>query len=1024
MPCAALHLHSWFSLLESTLSIDALVATAVRHGFSAIALTDRDTLAGAVEFWKKARAAGLHPVTGSEVSCAGGGSLVLLVENAEGYRQLCRLLTARIEHPEGLPLEALAAHSAGLICLAGPRSAVAHALRRNQPAEPLVNQLREIYGRNLALEIGPHHDDDLRVARLFAELGRRLRIPLAAAAAAHYADPGGRLRFDILQSMRTLTLLNQPHPDKLPPGRYHFHSPEELERYFGGLPQALTNSLRIAERCQFDFDLGDIHFPAFPCENPLALLRAKTEAGLRRRYGPAPRPEVRERLAREMSVIEEVGYAEYFLIFADLVEWANAQGIETLARGSAAGSLVCYLLGISNVCPFRFGLCFERFLNRERMQFAKLADIDLDLPWDRRDEVVQHVFERYGEGHVAMIGALHTFQGRSAVAEIAKVYGIPEREARRFTARLPYYTGDAREAFETMPECRDLPMHEEPYRTVLALAGQFDGIPRHFAMHPCGLVISGRPLTDRLPLFRSAKGLLTTHYTMDDVEELGLLKLDLLGQAGLTVLRETIDTIEENGHPRPGLGEIDWTDQPTWDMIASGHARGVFHIESPAMTSLLVMTNCRDIDCLTTVESIIRPGAANEGKKREFARRYQGLEPPSYAHPSLEPLLADTYGLMAFEEHILLVANGFAGMPWGQADLLRRALVKNKDRARIEALGEAFREHARNLGRNEAEIDSVWALLHDFAGYMFNKAHSAAYAVEAFQGAWLKTRYPVEFLAAVLTSRRGFYRPLLYVLEALRAGARFLPPCLHLSDARRFLARGGEIRLPLDQVRGLTQATLDRILERRPFAELGDFFRLAQPSRAEWLNLLKAGALDVFGEARGRLFWRLQRLEAVAERGRGAPAFAPELPESFAATPEACARWETEVLGFPVSLHPLAAAAPGIDWTHFVSTAQLEREQQRWYGRTVRVCGLIVADRHHTTASGPMKFLTLADWTGFVEVSLFSRVYQDYGHLTVQPVVVVEAEVDPFDNRRGFCLNASRVLPVRPAVSRAAGGSI
>lgn len=1012
MPLAALHLHSWFSLLDSTLSIDALVASAVRHNYPAAALTDRDTLAGAIEFWKKARAAGIHPVIGSEVTCADGTSLVLLVENAEGYRQLCRLLTARVEHPDGLPIEVFAAHSAGLICLAGPRSAVAQALRRNQPAEPPVTQLREIYGRNLALSIGPHHDDDLRIARLFADLARRHRIPLTAAADTHYLAPGDRLRFDVLQSIRTLTLLNQEHPAKLPPGRYHFHSPEELERYFGGLPQALANSLRIAERCQFDFDLGDIHFPAFPCVDPLALLRQKTEDGLRRRYGATPKAEVRERLAREMTVIEEVGYAEYFLVFADLVEWANGRGIATLARGSAAGSLVCYLLGISNVCPFRFGLCFERFLNRERMQFAKLADIDLDLPWDRRDEVVQHVFERYGEGHVAMIGALHTFQGRSAVAEIAKVYGIPEREARRFTARLPHYAGDAREAFETMPECRDLPMHEEPYRTVLALAGQFDGIPRHFAMHPCGLVISGRPLADRLPLFESAKGLPTTHYTMDDVEELGLLKLDLLGQAGLTVLRETLDTIEEAGLPRPALEQVDWTDTATWEMIASGRGRGVFHIESPAMTSLLVMTNCRDIDCLTAVESIIRPGAANEGKKREFARRYQGLEPPSFAHPSLEPLLADTYGLMAFEEHILLVANGFAGMPWGMADLLRRALVKNKDRARIEALGETFREHARQLGRTEAEIDAVWGLLHDFAGYMFNKAHSAAYAVEAFQGAWLKTRYPVEFLASVLTSRRGFYRPLLYVLEALRAGARFLPPCLHLSDPRRFLVKEGAIRLPLDQVRGLAQGTLDRILRHRPFAELGDFFRLGQPSRAEWLNLLKAGALDVFGEPRGRLFWRLQRLAAVAERGRGAPAFAPDLPESFAVSPEACARWEAEVLGFPVSLHPLAAAAPRIVWDRYLSTAQLEREQQRWYGQTVRVCGLIVADRHHTTASGPMKFLTLADWTGFVEVSLFSRVYQDYGHLTVQPVVAVEAQVDPFDNRRGFALNASRLFPV------------
>ena len=1015
MGYVALHNHSYYSLLDSTMPVDHIVAAAREAGMPAVGLVDRDTLAGAVGFWKQARAAGLHPVIGSEVTLGGGSSLVVLVENARGYRNLCRLLTTRIEHPDGVTREDLARYGEGLICLAGSRSPIAAAVRENRPTEPELNALREIYGRNLALEISPHNEDDLRVARLVASLARKERVALVTGADAHCLGPEDRIRFDILQSMRTLTMLNQTHPDKLPAGRNHFHTAEEMARYFGALPQAMENTLRVAERCHFDFELGDIHFPRFtidgrPCEDPVELLRAKTQAGLCRRYGSSPAAEVHERLRSEMSVIEEVGYAEYFLIFADIVEWCASQGISTLARGSAAGSLVCYLLGISNVCPFRFGLCFERFLNRERMQFSKLADIDLDLPWDKRDEVVRYVFDSYGREHVAMIGALHTFQGRSAVADIAKVYGIPEREARRFTERLPMFLGDAQLAVRETPECRDLPYNEEPYKTVLALAGSFDGIPRHFAMHPCGLVISGSPIADRMPLFESSKGLLTTHYTMDDVEELGLLKLDLLGQAGLTVLRDTLANLEDNGKPRADLDRLDWKDEKTWEAIASGNARGVFHIESPAMTSLLVMTNCRDIDCLTAVESIIRPGAANEGKKRAYARRHQGLEPVTFAHPSLEPLLADTYGLMAFEEHILLVANGFAGMPWGRADLLRRALVKNRDRALIEKLGEEFREHARHLGRTEEEIANVWRLLRDFAGYMFNKAHSAAYAVEAFAGSWLKTRYPVEFLAAVLTSRRGFYSPMLYVLEALRQGARFLPPDLHGSDPRRFLVRGDTIRLPLDQVRGLTQASLDRIVEQRPFSDAGDFFRRVKPSRAEWLNLLKAGALDVLGEPRGRLFWRLQRLESSASGPARAPMLEPELPASFDASPEARARWEHEVLGFPVSLHPLDTFAPRIRWARYTSVAQLTRSQKEYYGKDVRVCGLIVADRHHPTEQGTMKFLTLADWTGFVEVSLFARTYRDYGHLTVQPVVAVEATVDPFDNRRGFALNGTRVM--------------
>ncbi|MEJ5369693.1 MAG: DNA polymerase III subunit alpha [Bryobacteraceae bacterium] len=1178
MSVAALHAHSWYSLLDGTLPPERLADAAHASGLPAAALTDRDTLAGAVRFYKRARQLGIHPVIGAELTLAQGASLVLLVENRRGYQNLCSLLTeaarpdnsprqdpdprpagpasaspARL-NPHGVTLDQLARYSQGLVCLAGARSPVAQAILRGRTGEAELKALHEIFGSSLALEINPSHDGALRLARFLVELARRRRVPLAAAADVRYLEPREWLKFDILQSMRTLTLLGQSHPAKLPPGRYHWHSPEELARHFGGLPQALRNTLRIAERCQFDFDLGDIRFPRFPCDDPVQLLRAKVRAGLERRYGPSPSQEVLQRLRRELAVIEEVGYAGYFLVFADLVEWCNARGIATLARGSAAGSLVCYLLGISNVCPFRFGLCFERFLNRERMQFSKLADIDLDLPWDRRDEVIEHVFDQYGPEHAAMIGAIHTFQSRSAIADIAKVYGIPEREARRFTEHIPRHHGDALEAVLQTPECRNLPWNEEPYRTILQIAGELDGLPRHFAMHPCGLVLSGEPLALRMPLFASSKGWPTTHYDMEDVEELGLLKMDLLGQAGLSVLRDTLSNIEANHGARPDLDRLDWNDPLTWDTISSGNARGVFHIESPAMTSLLVMTNCRDIDTLTAVESIIRPGAANEGKKLAFARRKQGLEPVEFAHPSLEPLLADTCGLMAFEEHILLVANAFAGMPWGRADLLRRALVKNRDPHLIEQLGEEFRASALALGRTPEETDRVWKMVSEFRGYMFNKAHSAAYAVEAFAGAWLKTRYPAEFLAAVLSSRRGFYAPIVYVLEALRLGARFLPPDLHLSDPRRFTVRGREIRLPLDQIRGLSQATLGLIVDHRPFHGPADFYCRVRPSRPEWLALLKSGALDCFGEPRGSLFWRLQRLEAYQTRGTNVPAppnsperqlraqfpsapaqgliplsassgptahtltpapahesassgppgspgacagaalpafsaqllqiplsassgptahtltptrahmsanaepgspgacagaafpsaahegressagflkesgscptpnppipqeqpqlLEPELPPPFEPTAEDRARWEAEILGFPVSLHPLALWGRHVPWKDFLSAAELTRRQHEFYGKTVRVAGLIVADRRHPTPNGVMKFITLADWTGFLEAALFAGVYRDYGHLTVQPVIALEAVVEPFDNRRGFTLRTRKVLPL------------
>jgi DNA-directed DNA polymerase III PolC len=987
---APLRTHSYFSLLDGGFSPEDLVRAAVEAGYAALGLTDRHSLAGAVRFLKAAQAAGVHGVIGAEVELANEKPVTLLVENENGYRNLCRLLSLET----ALGYEDLARYAGGLICLWGPE------------AGPGWEPVREIYGRNFAFALGAANGAEQRQSRLLLQAARKGKIPAVAAPAVHYEKPADHLRWEILQSMRTLTLLGQEHKEKKPAGQYHLLRPEEVAQVWGAVaPQAIANARAIAERCQFRFTLGDITFPRYECERPVQEeLRALAEEGVRWRYGEKPRAEVRERLERELGVIAQVGYSEYFLIFADLVRWAKSRGIATLARGSAAGSLVCYVLGIGNICPFRFNLCFERFLNKERMQFQKLADIDLDLPWDQREEAVQYIFQKYGEEHTAMIGAYNTFQGRAAIADIAKVYGIPEREVRRFTENIPYFSGDAVMAVQTNPECAHLPVHEEPYKTVLELAGSFDGFPRHATMHPCGLVIANTPLADRLPLFRSAKQLRTTQYAMDEVEELGLLKMDLLGQAGLSVLREARENIRVNTSAEPPA--VQEEDEAVWRAISQGDTRGVFHIESPNMVNLLVLTNCRDIDCLTALESVIRPGAANEGRKGQYARRHQGLEPVTYAHPSLEPLLRETYGLLVYEEHILLVAHGFAGLDWGRADTLRRLLVKNKDHARIEALGEEFRAAAAKRGYRAEEIDAVWNMLREFAGYMFNKAHSAAYAVEAYEGAYLKYKYPVEFLASVLTNRRGFYAPIVYVLEALRYGAGFLPPCLEKSSRDKFLPQGKQIRLPLNQVKGLSESTLERIVSGRPFFEVGDFFRRVEPAQNEWLALLKTGALDCFGEPRGRLFWRLSRLAAYSQTAAHS-LFAPEDPDL--STDGEKLRWEAEYLGFPVSAHPLDYYGAGLDWPRFTSAEELREHPEKYFGKKVEIAGMIVADRIHPTPRGPMKFLTLADRTGFLEVSLFAEAYRHYGHLTVRPLVAVTALAEPFDNQRGVMLNAEAV---------------
>jgi error-prone DNA polymerase len=691
------------------------------------------------------------------------------------------------------------------------------------------------------------------------------------------------------------------------------------------------------------------------------------------------REELLERIQRELAIIRETGYAGYFLIFYDIVLACHARNIPMLARGSAAGSLVCYSLGVSNVCPFRFGLNFERFLNRERLKHSKLPDIDLDLPWDRRDEVIEYVYQKYGADHVAMIGGFSTFKSRAAIADVAKTMGVSESEARYMTRYMPYNgMADMMYKRKDHQENKHL-QHEERFEEILKVALCLDGLPRHPMMHPCGIVIADRPLMDFMPLLPSNKGFMMTQMSMQPVEDLGLLKLDLLGQAGLSVIRDTCENIRQESGVFTPLDRIDYYDAEIYEMMACGEARGVFHIESPAMTSLLKMCRCADIDCLVGVVSVIRPGAANEDKKTLFARRYLGQEAPSYVHPDLETVLNDCFGLMVYEEHILLVAHHWAGMDLGRADLLRRILIKKLKGRDLKELEEEFYACAEEKGRDDASIETVWKLLGGFSGYMFNKAHGAAYAVEAFQGAYLKKHYPGYFMTAVLQSGRGFYSALFYMLELLRRGNRF-----ELPDVTRpvftFWFREGAVLYPLSRIKGLSRKFLDTWkaeLEKRAFRDWDDFLVRVLPDQADLLLLAKSGALHLFFENRYEAVWwaKHYRREFYAERSERL--FEPEpVKEAFPfqpKEPEVFARWESELLGYPVTLSPFALWLKGIDR---MSTVGIDRLRD-YVGREVEIAGVVVAVRNFIAVNGkPMKFVSIADETGVAEVTLFPQAYQ------------------------------------------------
>lgn len=891
----------------------------------------------------------------------GGIRYLAYVENAVGYRNLCGLLSGQTEHRQGAD-----ATLSGLI---------------------------------------------LRPVTAFPEI--------------RYASAKDVKFYEVVQSIRTLSLAGQPQGDKR---RGDFSWTREMEVS----TEMLQDTEEIAERCEFVLPVGGLKFPRFAPPDGSAsreFLGRLTREGMRRRYGAMPTAGVRRQVEEELRIIAEVGYEEYFLVVWELLQRCREHGIEWITRGSAADSLVCYCLGISSVCPVRFELYFRRFLNPERMKLQKLPDIDIDFPHDRRDEVVDLIFDRYGPHHAAVVGGFNTYQGRSAFADIAKVLGVSEFQIRRMTEKLPQTSARhvAAAARDNVEAC-GLTWEENPYQAALKLAARLDGFPRHAKMHPCGVVISREPVGELTPLFTSASGRATTQFNMDAVEAMGLVKLDILAQGGLSVLRDTREVLRVRGIDPPAPGG--WDDPHVWQMITDGEARGAHHIESPAMTSLARMSGVRAIDQLIAIVSVIRPGAANSLRKEQFARRARGAEPVAYVHPSLEPVLRSTYGVVAYEEHVLQICEVFAGWDAGRADILRRMLVKNR-MAKVEAWREEFAAAARTKGRNEVEITAVWDLLMQFRGYAFCRAHSTAYGLEAYEAAQLKRYHPAEFLASVLTHGKGFYSRLFYTIEARRLGILFAGPGVN-GEVWRFVAGKTvlqEIKAPLCMIKGLSDGLLGRIEEGRPFVSLSDFWRRCSPASDEAMALLRAGAFDAFGASRTEQFWELRALAPwTAAQGLLLEAKKAE-PPLMRTEPDRLQklRDEMELLGFPASGHPVELF-PEVAWETYCAVGEV----RSFAGQSVTTCGLVVAQRlHHQSDGRAMKFISICDRTDILECEIFADAYRKCGGVLARwPVVEVTGRVEALGSSRGCVLRVERVraarvrtADVRPAASRTTGTS-
>src|SRR5882724_11432499 len=1047
----------------------------------AVALTDSNGLYAAVSFYQAAKKAGIQPIIGVvlDVECSlpsfraqrdrflsarllrreispvlsrhslsstrHSASIVLLAMDMEGYSNLCQLVTLRHlgttklsqnmnpAEIDGRPvtIQELAKHNRGVIALCPVTSHQSPVTNHQPPITSHFSQLKEIFGDRLYIEVQRLSPGDGRVLREAERLGRELGVPLVATNNVYFLRPEEHLHHRAVNAIRTGGLLTTVTPPEITTGEAWFKPAAEMQKLFPDHPECLQATLEIAGRCNLQLELGKLIFPecAVPeGETPDSYLEKVSFEGAQKRYRSIT-PEVHSRLTRELGVIKKWKLSPYFLLVLDIVKEARRRGIPAVARGSAASSIVTYCLGISCVCPLRWGLYFERFLNEQR---GDCPDIDIDICGARRDELLDYVYERWGADHVAMIGSFITMHARLAVREIAKVFGVPPGEVNRFTKRLPHRpVREILSAIRDLPECRDLPIDDEPWKTILQVALRLDDATRHMGIHPCGTVICARPLTRLTPLERATKGIVVTQYDMNSVEALGLIKMDLLGQRGFTTMSLALDNIErairavgaqhaapaadsstvapDGVTPRPKAREIDFdaipeNDPATLDVIATGRTMGVFQIESPAMRGLLRMMKARTLEEVAQALALIRPGAAEYGSKELFIKRLRGEEKVEYPHPALESILGDTRGVCIFQEQVMQISQVAGEMSLAEADLVRRASAKFSGRSDRERLRGKFMLAAGMMALTEQQREETWMMVEKFAGFGFCKAHAATYADISYRMAYLKTHHPAEFLAAMCSAGAGFYHVSAYVEEAKRWGIAVRLPSVNHSRME-YTAEDSEdgkraLRVGLMQVRGLRVETITTILRARgeggTFQSLEDFLWRVSVERDEIESLIKCGAFDeingdTLAMTRPELLWRWNFLQAdksaqarasvsmgVGQAFLPVVVFADEekneqtrmsVPQY---TLEQKLRYEREILEVCVSGHPLDfLPRNGEVWSD---------ELPGLRGKRVTLCGWVVTYRHVGTKNyRNMMFVTLEDQRGVYEVVLFPDAYDRYG---------------------------------------------
>ena len=1054
-PFVHLHAHSEFSLLDGSIKVEDLVRRAHDLGMPAVALTDHGSLFGLIHFYKAAKKHGIKPIMGMEAYITRGSRhdrgrkkgepshtdhLILLARDLEGYHNLVKL--SSIAYLEGfyykprIDFDVLAANSGGLIgttaCLRGTVAQAALNDGYEQACET-ANRYRDIFGDgNFYVEMQDHGlEQQKRLNEVYRRLAKDLKLPLIVSNDVHYLNRDDAEAHEVLLCLQTGSDIDDPRRFRFTTQELFFKTRDEMEALFPDDREALDNTVAVAERCDVQLREGALHLPRFPLPEGFAsnddYLRHLAYQGLERRYREVTEP-MRARADFELSVIAKMGFAGYFLIVRDIVDHARSKGIPVgPGRGSAAGSLVTYAVGITDVDPLAHGLLFERMLNPERVS---MPDIDIDFCFERRDEVIRYVIERYGQDNVCQIITFGTMAAKAVVRDVGRVLKVPYEEVDRIAKLIPGTPGTSlKDSLDSIGDLKTLVENSPDYRRLMKLSLTLEGLSRHASTHAAGMIITPTPLVNHVPLYKSNRDEITTQYDMKSIDAIGLLKIDVLGLRTLTVIDKALRMVEENHGRRLTVEDIPMEDEPTYDLLRAGKTVGVFQLESEGMRELLKNLKPSGFHDVVAVNALYRPGPLGSGMVTTFVDCKHGRREIVYDHELLQPILEDTYGTILYQEQVMRIASDLAGFSLGEADLLRKAMGKKQKDVMAEQR-KRFVEGARARSIKPALAEKIFSQMEKFAEYGFNKSHSAAYAVLSIRTAFLKAHYPAEFMAATMSSEIDDTDRLTVLMEDCRElDIEIVPPNVNVCEAD-FRARDGCILYGLGAVKNVGMAAVETLVAERN--EGGAFRSLENVcgrlnsrliTKRVYESLIASGSMDALPGHRAQ---KLAALETIMERaarafrdaergqfglfGGAAEPDEPALPPMEPWSAQDQLQKEKESLGFFLSGHPLDRYRDLITMIRTTSSKDL---QDMPGGERALLGGLVTGIKLTTDRNQrPMAFVTIEDPEGQAEVVMFSDVLEKSRRFVAEnSIVLVDGRVSRRNNGEAKVL-VNSVLPV------------